>query len=110
MQSLSVLSAAAAGPASAFGGPAFIIQIVLLVAVFYFFILRPQQKRTKAHEATINAVQKNDDVVTGGGLLGKVTKIADDYVEVEIAPGVKVKAVKSMLVSVKPRGTKPAND
>jgi preprotein translocase subunit YajC len=55
-------------------------------------------------------VQKNDEVVTGGGLMGKVIKVADDHVEVELAPNVRVKAVKSTLVNVTPRGTKAAND
>lgn len=109
MHSLLFLAAApvAAGPS------AFIIQTIpflLIFVVFYFFLIRPQQKRAKEHEAKINSVQKNDDVVTGGGLMGKVTKVADDYVEVEISAGVRVKAVKSTIVSVNPRGTKPAND
>ena len=109
MHSLLFLAAApvAAGPS------AFIIQTIpflLIFVVFYFFLIRPQQKRAKEHEAKINSVQKNDDVVTGGGLMGKVTKVADDHVEVEIAAGVRVKAVKSTIVSVNPRGTKPAND
>ena len=55
-------------------------------------------------------MHKNDEVVTGGGLMGKVTKVADDYVEVEIATGVRVKAVKSTLTNVQSRSVKPAND
>ncbi len=101
-----------AAPAAS-GPSAFIVQMVpllLIFVVFYFLLIRPQQKRAKDHAAQINAVQKNDDVVTGGGLMGKVTKVADDYVEVEIAANVRVKAVKSTLISVTPRGTKPAND
>ena len=101
----------AAAPAA--GGSAFFVQIVpllLIFVVFYFFLIRPQQKRAKEHEAKINAVQKNDEVVTGGGLMGKVTKVADDHVEVEIAPNVRVKALKSTLANVQSRGTKAAND
>ena len=65
----------------------------------------------KEHQAKIGAVQKNDEVVTGGGLVGKATKVDDDYVEVEISNGVKVKAVKATLSDVIPRGSaKPAND
>ena len=78
--------------------------------VFYFFLIRPQQKRAKEHQAKIDAVQKNDEVVTGGGLMGKVTKVADDHVEVEIAPNVRVKAVKATLTNVQSRSVKPAND
>ena len=104
-----ILSAAAGGA----GGSAFFVQLfplLLIFVVFYMFLIRPQQKRAKDHEAKINAVQKNDDVVTAGGLMGKVTKVADDYVEVEIAPNVRVKAVKSTIANVQPRGAKAAND
>lgn len=106
----SLLFLAAAGGA---GGSAFFVQIfplLLIFVVFYFFLIRPQQKRAKEHDAKINAVQKNDEVVTGGGLMGKVTKVADDHVEVEIAPNVRVKALKSTLANVQSRGTKAAND
>jgi preprotein translocase subunit YajC len=109
------LLTAAAAPAagSASGGSAFFVQIfplLLIFVVFYFFLIRPQQKRAKEHEAKINAVQKNDEVVTGGGLMGKVTRVADDHVEVEIAPNVRVRAVKSTLANVAPKGSKAAND
>ena len=87
-----------------------VVQLLLIFVVFYMFLIRPQQKRAKEHEAKINAVQKNDEVVTAGGLMGKVTKVADDYVEVEIAPNVRVKAVKSTIANVQPRGAKAAND
>lgn len=108
MESL-ILNVAAGGA----GGSAFFVQLfplLLIFVVFYFFLIRPQQKRAKEHEAKINAVQKNDEVVTAGGLMGKVIKVADDYVEVEIAPNVRVKAVKSTIANVRSRGTKAAND
>ncbi|WP_373476356.1 preprotein translocase subunit YajC [Sphingorhabdus sp.] len=108
MDSLLFLAAATAA-----GGSAFFVQIIpllLIFVVFYFFLIRPQQKRAKDHEAKINAVQKNDEVVTGDGLMGKVIKVADDHVEVEIAPNVRVKALKSTLANVQSRGTKAAND
>jgi len=104
-----ILSAATGGA----GGSAFFVQLfplLLIFVVFYLFLIRPQQKRAKEHEAKINAVQKNDEVVTAGGLMGKVTKVADDYVEVEIAPNVRVKAVKSTIANVQSRGAKAAND
>jgi preprotein translocase subunit YajC len=112
MTSMLVFSAAASGAGGA-GSAAFFMQIaplLLIFVVFYFLLIRPQQKRAKEHEAKLQAVQKNDEVVTGGGLMGKVTKVADDHVEVEIAPNVRVKALKSMLSDVKSRTTKPAND
>jgi preprotein translocase subunit YajC len=112
MTSMLVSSAAAAGTGGASGAQFFmqIVPLLLIFVVFYFLLIRPQQKRAKEHEAKLNAVQKNDEVVTGGGLMGKVTKVADDHVEVEIAPNVRVKALKSMLTDVKSRNSKPAND
>lgn len=104
-----VLSATTSGA----GGSAFFVQIfplLLIFVVFYLFLIRPQQKRAKEHAAKIDAVQKNDEVITAGGLMGKVTKVADDYVEVEIAPNVRVKAVKSTIANVQPRAGKAAND
>jgi preprotein translocase subunit YajC len=112
MTSMLVSTAAAAGTGGASGAQFFmqIVPLLLIFVVFYFLLIRPQQKRAKEHEAKLNAVQKNDEVVTGGGLMGKVTKVADDHVEVEIAPNVRVKALKSMLTDVKSRNSKPAND
>jgi preprotein translocase subunit YajC len=105
--------AAAAGAAGETNSAAFFVQILpllLIFVVFYVLLIRPQQKRAKEHQAKIEAVGKNDEVVTGGGLIGKVTKVADDHVEVELAPNVRVKALKSTLADVKSRATKPAND
>jgi preprotein translocase subunit YajC len=108
MDSLMFLAAPTGASSSAFFVQIF--PLLLIFVVFYFFLIRPQQKRAKEHEATIAAVQKNDEVVTGGGLMGKVTKVADDHVEVEIAPNVRVRAIKTTLTNVTPRGTKAAND
>ena len=110
---LMLIFSAVAPASGGAGGAQFLMQIVpllLIFVVFYFLLIRPQRKRAKQHEAKLNAVQKNDEVVTGGGLMGKVTKVADDHVEVEIAPNVRVKALKSTLADVKSRSTKPAND
>jgi preprotein translocase subunit YajC len=106
----SMIFAAAAGGST---GAAFFVQVLpllLIFVVFYFLLIRPQQKRAKEHTAKIEAVSKNDEVVTGGGLIGKVTKVADDHVEVEIAPNVRVKALKSTLADVKSRTLKAANE
>lgn len=87
------------------------LPLVLIFAVFYLLLLRPQQQRMKAHKAKIGAVKKGDSVVTGGGLVGKVARVDDIYVELELAPGMKVKAVKSTLSDViDPLSAKPAND
>jgi preprotein translocase subunit YajC len=85
--------------------------LVLIFVVFYFLLIRPQQKRMKEHKAKIDAVKKGDQVVTGGGLVGKVARVDEHYVDVELAPGMKVKAVKSTLTDVvDPATAKPAND
>jgi preprotein translocase subunit YajC len=105
-------SAAAAG-AEAPGPTGILIGIlpwVLIFLIFYMLMIRPQQKRLKEHAATIAAVKKGDDVITGGGIRGRVTKVGDDEVEVEIATGTRVKIVKSTLSHVVKPNTKPAND
>ena len=84
---------------------------LLLFVAFYFLMIRPQQQRVKALQAAVNAVKKGDSVVTGGGLMGKVTKVDEKFVEIELAPNVKVRAVKGTLSEVIPAGgAKPAND
>lgn len=101
---------AAAGAAPA-GASAFLIQIVpllLLFVIFWFLIIRPQQQKLKAHRAMVDAAKKGDEVVTGGGLIGKVTKVTDGEVEIELAPNVKVRALKGTLSSVTPRGAPAA--
>jgi len=104
------LLAAAAGGA---GGAEILFGIapwLMIFVIFYFLMIRPQQRRVKEHQATIAAVKKGDEVVTGGGIRGKVTRVTDDEVEVEIAQGVRVRAVKSTLTHVVKPTTKPAND
>jgi len=95
------------------GMTAFLIQMFPLIAiffVFYFLWIRPQQRRVKEHQATINAVKKGDEVITGGGIRGKVTKVTDEEAEVEVAQGVKVRVIKSTLSHVISGNAKPAND
>ena len=104
--------AAAAAPAPLGGGMVFFgVQMLLVFGIFWFLILRPQRNRVRAHQATIAAVKKGDRVVTGGGLIGRVTKVNDQDVEIELSQGVKVTAVKSTLTEViDPKAAKPAND
>lgn len=84
--------------------------LFLVFVVFYFLMIRPQQKRLKAQQATIAAVKKGDGVVTAGGVVGKVTRVEDLFVEVEIAPNTRVRVVKSTLAEVTGPHGKPAND
>jgi preprotein translocase subunit YajC len=83
---------------------------LLIFVIFYILMIRPQQRRVKEHQAAIAAVKKGDDVITGGGIRGRVTKVSDDEAEVEIANGVKVRVVKSTLTGVMSGNSKPAND
>jgi preprotein translocase subunit YajC len=104
-------SPALAQTAGASGGAAAFIQFVPLIAIFvifYFLMIRPQQKRVKAHRAMIDAVKKGDEVVTGGGLIGRVIKVSDGEVEIELSPTVKVKALKGTLTDVRTRGAPAA--
>ncbi|TMJ16734.1 MAG: preprotein translocase subunit YajC [Alphaproteobacteria bacterium] len=95
------------------GGAMSLISILPWVAVFaimYFLMIRPQQKRMKQHRDMLAAVKKNDVAVTSGGVIGKVVKVEDSEIELEIASGVRVKVVKSMLSEVRSNNPKPAND
>lgn len=104
----------AATGASAGGSGAFFVQIfplLLIFVIFYFLLIRPQQRRVKQHQQMISEVKPRDTVVTNGGLIGKVTKVTDTEVEVELAQGIRVMAVKSTLTQVvDPKSAKPAND
>ena len=104
---------AQASGAASDGGAGFFLQIfplILIFIIFYFLLIRPQQRRMKQHQAMISAVKPRDTVVTNGGLVGKVTKVDENEVEVEVAQGVRVRIVKSMLSDIRPHGSKPAND
>lgn len=92
--------AQAAGATS--GGAAFaqFIPLILIFVIMYFLILRPQQKRMKQHRDMVEALKRGDQVVTQGGLIGKVTDVKDDEVSVEIAQGVKVRVVRSTIAQV----------
>ena len=108
---LLMIQTAPAGQASQMGAYInFFIPLILMFGVFWILVFRPQQRRVKEHQASINAVKKGDEVITGGGIRGRVTKALDDEVEVEIAQGVKVRVVKSTLTHVIGGNAKPAND
>src|SRR6476659_11185766 len=87
-----------------------ILPWLLIFVIFYILMIRPQQRRAKAHQNAIAAVKKGDEVITGGGIRGRVTKVGDDEAEVEIANGVKVRVVKSTISHVVTGKTRPAND
>ncbi|TPG13045.1 preprotein translocase subunit YajC [Sphingomonas oligophenolica] len=105
--------AQSAGTAATTGGLASLISfapLLLIFVVFYFLMIRPQQQRLKAQQASIAAVRKGDSVVTAGGVVGKVTKVEELYVEVEIAANTRVRVVKATLSDITSPNSKPAND
>lgn len=114
MTSQPILMMMQASPSAASGGTAGLVMGIapwlLIFVIFYLLMIRPQQQRVKQHQATIAAVKKGDEIVTGGGVRGRVTKVSDDEVEVEIAQGVKIRVIKSTISQVLNPGTKPAND
>ncbi|MEQ9259056.1 MAG: preprotein translocase subunit YajC [Roseovarius sp.] len=84
------------------------IPLILIFAIMWFLLIRPQQKKLKEHRAMVEALRRGDQVVTQGGLIGKVSKVKDDdEIEVEIATGVKVRVVKSTITQVLSK-TEPA--
>jgi len=88
-----------------------IFPLVLIFIIFYVLMIRPQQKRLKQHQDMLGAVKPRDTAVTTGGLIGKVTKVDGEEVEIELGPQVKVRALKATLSEVRPLGgSKPAND
>lgn len=104
---------AATGGAAAGGAAGFfnmIFPLVLIFIIFYFLLIRPQQRRVKQHQTLIGAVKPRDTAVTNGGLIGKVTKVDEHEIELEIAQGVRVRVMKSMLSDVRAHGAKAAND
>jgi preprotein translocase subunit YajC len=91
----------------------FLIQLApfaIILLIMYFLILRPQQKRAKAHQEMIKALRRGDTVITSGGFVGKVTKVIDDNeVEIELAPETRVRLVRAMVAEVRSKG-EPAKD
>ena len=89
---------AAGGAGSAFAS---FIPLILIFAIMYFLLIRPQQKRVKEHKKMVDALRRGDQVVTQGGLIGKVSKVKDDNeIEVELAEGVRVRVIKSTVAQV----------
>ena len=108
-----MLSLLAAGAAPGGEPPQWLtwMPMVAMALAFWFLILRPQMKQQKEHRTKIAAVKKGDQVLTGGGLLGKVLKVDEHYAEIELGQNVRVKALRSTIADViPPAGTKAAND
>jgi preprotein translocase subunit YajC len=95
----------AAASADPTGGLMQMLPMILMFVVLWFFMIRPQMKKAKEHKALLAALAKGDEVVTQGGIVGKVTKVGDSYVSVEIAAGTEVVVQKPSIGLVLPKGT-----
>ena len=81
------------------------LPLVLMFVLLYFLMIRPQSKRTKEHKSMLAGLQKGDEVVTAGGTLGKVTKVGDNFVSVEISPNVEIQVQRPSITTLLPKGT-----
>ena len=92
--------------AAATGDPLLsMLPLVLIFVVFYFFLIRPQTKRQKEHKEMVSKLAVGDEIVTAGGVLGKVTELGDQFVQVEVADGVRIKIQRHTIGAVMPKGT-----
>jgi preprotein translocase subunit YajC len=97
---------AQAAPGGAGGGQLpFAVLMAAFIGLFYFMLIRPQQKRAKEHQALVSKLTAGDEIVTNGGLLGRVTEVGDTFVTLEIADGVRVKVQKVQIAQLMPKGT-----
>ncbi|MEK9625798.1 MAG: preprotein translocase subunit YajC [Gammaproteobacteria bacterium] len=88
------------------GGSLFsLLPLVVIFILFYFLLIRPQQKRAKQHKEMVAALKKGEEIVTNGGLLGKVTDVEDNFVTIEIASGLNVRIQRQAIAQVMPKGT-----
>jgi len=100
-----ISDAMAEGGAAADPGLLGFLPLIIIFVIFYFLIIRPQVKRAKDHKKLTESVSKGDEVVTGGGLLGKVSDVNDNFVTLEISDGVEVKIQRQSVASLVPKGT-----
>jgi preprotein translocase subunit YajC len=87
------------------GGFESIFLIVAMFGVLYFLMIRPQMKRAKEHKSMVEALQKGDEVVTAGGVLGRISKVGEGYVSLEIAPNVEIQVQRAAVQTILPKGT-----
>ena len=87
------------------GSGSFILMMVVFIAIFYFMLIRPQTKQAKEHKAMLESLSKGDEIVTNGGMLGRVNKIGDNFIAIEIAQNLEIKIQKQAVSTVLPKGT-----
>jgi preprotein translocase subunit YajC len=97
--------AQAAGAADPTGGIMGLLPIVLMFVVLWFLMIRPQMKRAKEHKSMVEALAKGDEVVTQGGVAGRIVKVSDNFITVELAPNVEVAVQRQAVSTVLPKGT-----
>jgi len=105
MNSLIPPAWAQGAPASASGEFAPLLVMVVFIVIFYFLLMRPQQKRQKEHQTLVSKLSTGDEVVTTGGVLGKITDVGDSFVTLEVADGVRIKVQKVQISALMPKGT-----
>lgn len=94
------------GAASQGGNPLLqLLPLILIFVVFYFLLIRPQSKRAKEHRAMVAALSKGDEVVTNGGVLGRITEVGESFVQLEISENVRIKVQRHAVAAVMPKGT-----
>lgn len=98
-------SAQAAGAAGGEMGMLNLLFPIILIGAFYFMLIRPQTKRAKEHKQMIESLKKGDEVVSGGGILGRITEIGDNFVQLEVAEGVQIRIQKQAIGNLMPKGT-----
>ena len=102
------VSTAFAQQAGAAAQPSLTFNVLLfggMILLFYLILWRPQAKKNKEHKELVNSISKGDEVMTAGGILGKVTKVSDEYIVIEIAKGIEIKLQKSSVLAALPKGT-----
>ena len=103
----SLISPAYAQAAGAPAGAAFpqILILVVFVAIFYFMLIRPQQKRMKEQQAMLSKLASGDEVVTSGGILGRITEVGESFITLEVADGVRIRVQRAQISQLMPKGT-----
>ena len=102
-----LIPTASAQTAGAPGGEMGLLNLlfpIILIGAFYFLLIRPQTKRAKEHKQMVEALKKGDEVVSGGGILGRITEVGDNFVQLEIAEGVQIRIQKQAISSLMPKG------
>ncbi len=99
------ISSAYAQDASSSGGLMSFLPLIVIFIIFYFLLIRPQMKRAKEHKQLVSQLGKGDEVVTNGGLLGRITNVGESFVTVELADNVQIKVQRHAIASIMPKGT-----